>query len=90
MISTEELQAARKFCTGYFILERMEQNNLTLPELKQKLNITDIEPENLLNGKTAVSLQTAKQLSEIFTTSEKFWLNIDNTYRNWLNQSNQI
>ncbi len=90
MIFTEKLQAARKFCAGYFILERMVQNNLTLPELKQNLNITDIELDNLLNGKTAVSLQTVKQLSKIFITSEKFWLNIDNTYRNWQTQFNQI
>lgn len=90
MISTEKLQAARNFCAGYFILERMEQNNLTLQELKLKLSFTDIELENLLNGKTAVSLQTAKLLYKIFTTSEKFWLNIDNTYRNWQTQSNQI
>ena len=90
MISTEKLQAARKFCTGYFILERMEQNSLTLPELKQKLNFSDIELDNLLNGKIPVSVETSERLSKIFTTTKQYWLNIDNAYRNWQTQSNQI
>jgi len=90
MISTEKLLAARKFCAGYFILERMEQNSLTLPELKQELDFTDIELENLLNGNLSVSERTAAQLSKIFTTSKHYWLNIDNAYRNWQTQSNQI
>ena len=90
MISTEKFLAARKFCAGYFILERMEQNSLTLPELKQELDFTDIELENLLNGNLSVSERTAAQLSKLFTTSKHYWLNIDNAYRNWQTQSNQI
>ncbi len=86
MISTTQLRAAKKFGPGFFIQEQMDIREWTQEDLAEILGISLKHVNKILKDKQPITIEIARLLGEIFDTSAQYWLNIDNSYRLWLQQ----
>lgn len=86
MKSTTELKAYKKFGPGYFIMEELKNHKMSEKKLSDLYGITDLELNGILRNDKPISKETASILSKAFDTSQEFWLNLDSTYRLWLNE----
>lgn len=86
MVKLNQLSSARKFGPGYFIKEQMEAREWTQADMAEILGITLKHVNKILNEKQPISLDMARVLGEVFDTSVQFWMNLDTSYRLWLDQ----
>lgn len=91
MNATINLIPARNFGPGYFIQKQLDFRHWTQNNLAQ---LMDVDPQ-LLNdvilNKYAITRDIVTQLSKVFETSIQYWLNLDATFRLWLeNRSSAI
>lgn len=84
MISTNKLRPARRFGPGYFIREQLDYRQWNQEELADITGFSQKHISEVLSDKKPVTLDMARILSEVFDTSAQYWLNLDNTYRLWL------
>lgn len=85
MKRTEELRPAKKMGPGYFIREQMELRQWTQEDMAEISGFTVKHINKILTEKQALTLDTARILAEIFNTSAQYWINLDTSYRLWVN-----
>lgn len=86
MIQTTQLRAAKKFGPGYFIQEQMDLRNWIQEDLADVMGVSEKHLNKILKNNQTISLEIARLLSEIFDMSAQYWINIDSSYRLWLEQ----
>lgn len=86
MLQTTQLRAAKKFGSGYFINEQLELRNWTQEDLAEILGVTTKHINRIIKDKQTLTLDIARKLGEVFNTSAQYWINIDTSYRLWLQQ----
>lgn len=86
MVKLEKLRPAKQFGPGYFIKEQMDIREWTQTDLAEILGVTLKHVNKILNDKQSISLDMARVLGEVFDTSPKYWVNLDTSYRLWLDQ----
>jgi len=86
MLQTTQLRAAKKFGPGYFINEQLELRDWTQEDLAEILGVTTKHINRIIKDKQTLTLDIARKLGEVFNTSAQYWINIDTTYRLWLQQ----
>ena len=72
---------ARVFPPGEFIREELEARAWTQRDFAQILGRPLQNVNNIINGRTAVTAATAKQLALAFGTSAELWLNLETAYQ---------
>lgn len=87
MLRTSQNRPARKFGPGYFIREQMDLRMWTQQDLAEITGFTQKHISEMLNDKIPVSFEMARILGEVFNNSATYWLNIDQAYRLWLQQT---
>lgn len=86
MLQTTQHRAARKFGPGHFINEQIELRDWTQDDLAEVLGVTIKHVNRILKEKQQLTLDMARKLGEVFDTSAQYWINIDTSYRLWLQQ----
>ncbi|MCG8320209.1 MAG: ImmA/IrrE family metallo-endopeptidase [Cytophagales bacterium] len=86
MVKLNQLKPAKQFGPGYFIKEQMEIREWTQADLAEIIGVTLKHINKILNDKQPISLDMAKVLGEVFDTHPKYWINLDTSYRLWLDQ----
>lgn len=74
-----------KFGISYFIKEQLSVLNLTNESLLQKLAVSKKEYDESIESKEIITKEFASKLSNVFSTSTQYWINIDTNYKKWLN-----
>ncbi len=72
---------AQVFPPGAFIREELEARGWTQRAFAQILGRPLQNINGIINGKTAITAVTAKQLALVFGTSPELWLNLETAYR---------
>lgn len=65
---------------GELITETLNELNLSIDILAEKLEMNVYETEQLVNGNLIITLQIAKRLSMTLSSSPSFWLNIQKNH----------
>lgn len=86
MIQTTHLRAAKKFGPWYFIQEQMTLRNWIQEDLADIIGISVKHLNKILKDKQLITLEIARLLGEVFDTSAQYWINLDTSYRLWLEQ----
>jgi HTH-type transcriptional regulator/antitoxin HigA len=89
MIQTTQLKAAKKFGPGHFIREQVEMRHWTQEDLSSVLGITLKHINKILTDKQPVTLDMARILGEVFNTSAQYWVNLDTSYRLWMQEKTE-
>ena len=66
---------------GHTIISLMEQNELTVEDFAERIGRTKSVTQKLLDGKHAIDVQLARQLTDVFGASESFWMAREHDYR---------
>lgn len=66
---------------GHTIISLLEQNELTVEDFAERIGRTKSVTQKLLDGKHAIDVQLAKQLTNLFGASENFWMAREHDYR---------
>ncbi|AQT68229.1 putative HTH-type transcriptional regulator YddM [Anaerohalosphaera lusitana] len=66
---------------GFYIEEELETRGWTKQDLATILGLSSTHVSELIHGKRAVSLETAKLLSKAFGQSPQYWLNLYTNYK---------
>ncbi len=61
-------------------------DGITVTEAAQKLGMSRVSLSRILNGKTAITAETALRLAKGLKTSANFWLNMQVEYDLWQTQ----
>ncbi len=64
-------------------LEFMAERGLTQKQLAEALGITRVRINEIINGKRAITADTAFRLSRYFGTTTEFWLNLQRSVDLW-------
>ena len=72
---------AQVFPPGEFIREELEARAWTQRDFAAILGRPLQNVNNIINGRTAVTAATAKQLALVFGTSAELWLNMETAYQ---------
>lgn len=86
MVKLNQLKPAKQFGPGYFIKEQMEDREWTQADIAEILGVTLKHVNKILNDKQPISLEMAKVLANVFDKHPKYWINLDTSYRLWLDQ----
>ncbi|XOV91509.1 MAG: helix-turn-helix domain-containing protein [Bacteroidota bacterium] len=86
MVKINQLKPAKLFGPGYFIKEQMELREWTQADIAEILGVTLKHVNKILNDKQPITLDMARVLGEVFDTDAKYWVNLDTSYRLWLDQ----
>ncbi|MBW4361059.1 hypothetical protein [Flavobacterium taihuense] len=73
-----------KFGIDYFIQEQLNMQNWTNDLLLEELDLSKEEFDKVLESKEPITEEFANKLSMLFSTSAKYWINIDRNYKKWL------
>lgn len=80
-LTTASRAPAQVFAPGEFIREELEARGWTQRDFARILGRPLQNVNNIINGKTAITAATAKQLALVFGTSAELWLNLETAYR---------
>ena len=80
---------AEAFPPGEFIRDELEARGWTQGDLADILGRTEPKVSELINGKRAITPQTAKELAAAFGTSPQVWLNLETAFQLWRDQTEQ-
>jgi HTH-type transcriptional regulator/antitoxin HigA len=72
---------AEVFPPGEFIKEELEARGWTQTDLAEILGRPQRLVSEIINGKRAISPETAKGLGEAFGTGAQFWMNLESAYQ---------
>ncbi len=70
--------------TGEYLQEQLEALGWTHEDFAQLLGMSLKGVAEILNSKTALTVETAQRVGRALGTSERLWLNIDAQYRSRL------
>ena len=87
MKSTTELKALKKFGPGHFIKEQLKIRNMSETAFSDLLGIPSSELTCILKNNKEISGETACLLAKVFDTSAEYWLNLDSSYKLWLEEN---
>src|SRR5262245_11620018 len=76
-----ERRPAEVFPPGDFIKEELEAREWTQTDLAEILGRPQRVVSEVINGKRAISPETAKGLGEAFGTGAQFWMNLESAYQ---------
>jgi HTH-type transcriptional regulator/antitoxin HigA len=76
-----ERRPAEVFPPGDFIKEELEAREWTQTDLAEILGRPQRVVSEIINGKRAISPETAKGLGEAFGTGAQFWMNLESAYQ---------
>ena len=65
---------------GEHLAEELHELGMSAAELARRLNVPTNRVTEILNGRRAVSGDTALRLAHFFGTSAEFWLNLQSLY----------
>jgi addiction module HigA family antidote len=65
---------------GEHLAEEVKELNLSAAELARRLGVPTNRVTSILNGRRAITGDTALRLAHFFGTSAEFWLNLQNLY----------
>jgi HTH-type transcriptional regulator / antitoxin HigA len=80
-MSTNRRPVAEVFPPGDFIREELEARGWTQSDLAKILGRPPQTVNAIINGKKAITPQTALELAAAFGTSAEFWMNLETAYR---------
>ncbi|GER02199.1 XRE family transcriptional regulator [Iodidimonas gelatinilytica] len=66
---------------GHTMISLLEQNELTVEDFAERIGRTKGVTQKLLDGKHAIDVQLARQLTDVFGASESFWMAREHDYR---------
>jgi len=76
----DRLRPAEVFAPGEFIREELEVRGWRQSDLAEIIGRSITEVSRIMNGKTSITEETARQLGEAFETGPEYWLNLQNAY----------
>ena len=79
----ENLTVAKAFPPGEFIKEELEARDWTQQSLAEIMGRQTSVVSAIVNGKRAISLDIATELSSAFGTSADYWMNLKNPISNF-------
>jgi addiction module HigA family antidote len=65
---------------GEHLAEELIELKMSAAELARRLNVPTNRITEILNGRRAISADTALRLAHFFGTSAEFWLNLQSLY----------
>lgn len=65
---------------GRILLEDLKDEDISINRLAQAIRVPANRISLIVNGKRAISADTAARLGRFFGTSAQYWLNIQNRY----------
>ena len=65
---------------GEHLAEELKELNMSAAALARQLNVPTNRITEILNGRRAITGDTALRLAHFFGTSEEFWLNLQKLY----------
>jgi addiction module HigA family antidote len=65
---------------GEHLVEELSELGMSAAELARRLGVPTNRVTSILNGRRAVTGDTALRLAHFFGTSAEFWLNLQNLY----------
>ncbi len=65
---------------GEHLAEELEALDMSAAELARKINVPTNRVTQILNGRRAITGDTALRLAHFFGTSAQFWLNLQSLY----------
>ena len=65
---------------GEHLAEELKELRMTAAELARRLDVPTNRITEILNGRRAISGDTALRLAHFFGTSAEFWLNLQSLY----------
>jgi HTH-type transcriptional regulator/antitoxin HigA len=74
-------RVAEVFPPGEFIQEELDARGWTQVDLAEIMGRDTVQINRIVQGKQAITPETAKQLSEVFGTSAELWMRLESTYR---------
>jgi HTH-type transcriptional regulator / antitoxin HigA len=77
-------EVAEAFRPGEFIMEELEARNWSQIELSEIIGRDPKVINDVILGKRPVTTEIAKALGEAFGTSAQYWMNLESSYRLWL------
>ena len=80
---------AEVFSPGEYIKDELEARGWTQSDLAEILGRSRPKINELINGKRAITIQTAKELAAAFGTSAQVWLNLETQWQLWRDRSTE-
>lgn len=65
---------------GKHVAEELKELNMSAAALARRLNVPTNRISEILNGRRAITADTALRLGHYFGTSAEFWLNLQKLY----------
>ncbi len=65
---------------GEHLAEELKELSMSAAELARRLNVPTNRVTEILNGRRAITGDTALRLAHFFGTSPQFWLNLQSLY----------
>src|SRR5208337_227357 len=65
---------------GEHLAEELEALNMSAAELARKIDVPTNRVTQILNGRRAITADTALRLAHFFGTSPEFWINLQTFY----------
>jgi addiction module HigA family antidote len=65
---------------GELLKDELQEINISLNELARALRVPMNRISAIVNGKRAITVDTAMRLARYFGTSPQYWLNLQNAY----------
>ncbi len=78
---TADIVVAEAFPPGEYIKDEIEARGWTQRDLARVLGRSEPKVSELINGKRAVTVQTARELGAASGTSAEVWLNLEAQWR---------
>ena len=78
---TADIVVAEAFPPGEYIKDEIEARGWTQRDLARVLGRSEPKVSELINGKRAVTVRTARELGAAFGTSAEVWLNLEAQWR---------
>src|SRR5688572_19852849 len=72
--------ARRAIHPGEHLAEELKELGMSAAELARRLDVPTNRVTSILNGRRAITGDTALRLAHFFGTSPEFWLNLQNLY----------
>jgi HTH-type transcriptional regulator/antitoxin HigA len=66
---------------GETLLELLETNSMTQAELATRMDMSKKHINQIIKGKTSITVETALKLEKIFELPARFWLNLEADYQ---------
>ena len=84
-----ERNLTEAFPPGEYIEDELEARGWTQTDLAEILGRSRPKVNDLIKGRRAITLRTARDLAAAFGTSAQVWLNLETQWQLWRDQSTE-